>query len=153
MQGLQKGRGDDRWVGNVEDSGGDFRRWCIQGCMRHRRNSRHLMGTGNAALECWEKTQQRGVLFLRVCRSPGQLSHFQPPVQLHLFLPANLAPFLWLFLGMVTTSSCSSCGMDATFCKKIFSSVCAIRTMSSVGCRTHEYTHTGSISMVRYFPL
>ena len=58
--------------------------------------------------------------------------------KLLLFLPANLAPFLWLFLGIVTTSSCSSCGIDATFCRKIFSSVCAIRTISSVGYRKHK---------------
>ena len=59
--------------------------------------------------------------------------------KLLLFLPANLAPFLWLFLGIVTTSSCSSCGIDATFCRKIFSSVCAIRTISSVGYRKHNF--------------
>ena len=58
---------------------------------------------------------------------------WSPLAKLLPFLPANLAPFLWLFLGMVTTSSCSSCGIDATFCRNIFSSVCAIRTISSVG--------------------
>lgn len=52
VQGLEKGRGDDRWVGNVEDSGRYLRRWSIQGCVGYRRDSRHLMGTGDTALEC-----------------------------------------------------------------------------------------------------
>lgn len=52
VQGLEKGRRDDRWVGNVEDSGRYLRRWSIQGCVRYRRDSRHLVGTGDTALEC-----------------------------------------------------------------------------------------------------
>ena len=127
MQGLEKGRRDDRRVGNVEDSGRYLRWWSIQGSVRHRRDSGHLMGTGDAALERCRGDKESSLITTAISWSPL--------AKLLLFLPANLAPFLWLFLGIVTTSSCSSCGIDATFCRKIFSSVCAIRTISSVGYR------------------
>lgn len=51
---------------------------------------------------------------------------------------ARDAPFLWLFLATGTTISCSSGGIWATFCRKIFSRVWAISTMSSVGYRDNR---------------
>lgn len=130
MQGLEKGRRDDRRVGNVEDSGRYLRWWRIQGSVRHRRDGRHLVGTGDTTLERWRAEKEFSLIFIPI--------FWSLLAKLLLFLPANLAPFLWLFLGIVTTSSCSSCGIDATFCRKIFSSVCAIRTISSVGYRKHK---------------
>lgn len=55
VQGLEKGRRDDGWMGNIEDSGGDLWWWSIQGCVRHRRDCRNLMSSGDIALERWKK--------------------------------------------------------------------------------------------------